>query len=48
MRIISADSHTISVGVETQKALDELFEGVPPAERDKLVAENAVELFDLS
>lgn len=39
--------HTISVGVETGKALDELFESVGENERRKLVAENAAELFHL-
>lgn len=40
--------HTISVGVETEKALDELFAGVSSEDRAKLVAENARKLFRLS
>jgi predicted TIM-barrel fold metal-dependent hydrolase len=40
--------HTISVGVETRKALDHLFEGVAPDDRRKLVAANAAALFGLS
>jgi predicted TIM-barrel fold metal-dependent hydrolase len=40
--------HTISVGVETKEALDDLFAGVSPEERKKLVAENAARLFGLA
>jgi uncharacterized protein len=39
--------HTISVGVETEKALDDLFEGISREDRAKLVAENARKLFGL-
>jgi predicted TIM-barrel fold metal-dependent hydrolase len=39
--------HTISVGVETKAALDELFDGVPAEEREKLEAGNAARLFAL-
>jgi predicted TIM-barrel fold metal-dependent hydrolase len=40
--------HTISVGVDTREALDEMFASVSPGERAKLVAENARRLFALS
>lgn len=40
--------HTISVGVETEKALDELFGSFSREERQKLVARNARTLFGLS
>jgi predicted TIM-barrel fold metal-dependent hydrolase len=36
------------VGVETKEALDDLFAGVSPEERKKLVAENAARLFGLA
>jgi predicted TIM-barrel fold metal-dependent hydrolase len=39
--------HTISVGVETREALDDLFSAVSPPDRAKLVAENAARLFGL-
>jgi predicted TIM-barrel fold metal-dependent hydrolase len=39
--------HTISVGVETKEALDALFAGVSPNEREKLVAKNTARLFGL-
>jgi predicted TIM-barrel fold metal-dependent hydrolase len=39
--------HTISVGVETTRALEVLFEGVSPEDKAKLVAGNAARLFGL-
>jgi predicted TIM-barrel fold metal-dependent hydrolase len=39
--------HTISVGVETGRALDELFEGISSEDRRKLVSGNARRLFGL-
>ena len=39
--------HTISVGAETPATLAELFGELAPADRDKLVADNASRLFGL-
>jgi predicted TIM-barrel fold metal-dependent hydrolase len=40
--------HTISVGAETDATLTALFEGIAPADQDKLVAGNATRLFGLA
>jgi predicted TIM-barrel fold metal-dependent hydrolase len=40
--------HTISVGLGVREALSDLLEGVPSADREKLVAANAAELFGLN
>jgi predicted TIM-barrel fold metal-dependent hydrolase len=37
--------HTISLGAETASTLTTLFAGIAPADQDRLVAGNAVELF---
>ncbi len=39
--------HTISVGAETGATLAALFEGIAPADQNKLVADNSAKLFGL-
>jgi predicted TIM-barrel fold metal-dependent hydrolase len=39
--------HVRSIGLETQERVAKLFEGMPDADQDKLVAGNVARLFSL-